>query len=79
MAARHNRSPICAARQLGGFVSVLAQRDRCGEGLVFRISHMSAAGDVAFLSSAVLIEDQANGAARVLAEFVGAKEIKLAP
>jgi hypothetical protein len=75
------RYPIHAAdvRQLGGAVSVHTARDRCDDEPVFRVSHVSAGGDLAYLSTAVLTEDQASGAARVLAEFVGAREVKLAP
>jgi len=67
------RNPIFAAdiRQLGGVVSVHTARDRCGGEPVFRVSHVSGGGDVAFLSMAIMIEDHANAAARVLAEFVG--------
>jgi hypothetical protein len=81
MAAHVRRNPIFAAdiRQLGGVVSVHTQRDRCGEGSVFRVSHISAGGDVAFTSAPILLEDHAAAAARVLGEFVDAREIKLAP
>jgi hypothetical protein len=36
-------------------------------------------GDVAFLSMPMMLEDHAAAAARVLAEFVAAQEVKLAP
>jgi hypothetical protein len=75
------RHPIYAAdiRQLGGTVSVSAQRDRCGEEPVFRVSHVSAGGDIAFISAPILIEDHAAAASRVLGEFVGVREVKLVP
>jgi hypothetical protein len=57
---------------------VHTDRDRCDGAPIFRVGHISGGGDVAFLSMAVLLEDQAN-AARVLAEFVDAREVKLAP
>jgi hypothetical protein len=69
------RTPLFASdiRQLGGVVSVQADRDRCDGEPIFRVSHVSGGGDVAFVSMAILLEDHANAAARVLAEFVGAK------
>jgi hypothetical protein len=75
------RTPVYAAdiRRLGGTVSVHPSRDRCDGSPVFRVGHISRGGDVAFLSMAVALEDQANAAARVLAEFVDAREVKLAP
>jgi hypothetical protein len=79
--ARPYRSPIYAAdiRDLGGVVSVHTCKDRCDGTPVFRVGHVSGGGDIAFLSMAVLLEDQANAAARVLGEFVNAREVKLAP
>jgi hypothetical protein len=81
MATRPFRNPIYAAdlRQLGGVVSVHTARDRCGDETVFRVGHVSAGGDVQFLSMPVMLEDHATAAARVLAEFVDAREVKLAP
>jgi hypothetical protein len=75
------RSPIFAAdiRQLGGVVSVHTARDRCGGEPVFRVGHVSAGGDVQFLSMPVMLEDHAAAAARILAQFVNAKEVNLAP
>jgi hypothetical protein len=75
MAGHARRNPIYAAdiRQLGGVVSVHTGRDRCGGEPIFRVSHISGGGDVAFLSMPMMLEDHANAAARVLAEFVGAK------
>jgi hypothetical protein len=77
--ARARRNPIYAAdiRQLGGVVSVHAARDRCGGEAVFRVGHVSSGGDVAFLSTSMMLEDHAAAAARVLAEFVDAREVKL--
>jgi hypothetical protein len=79
--AHARRNPIYAAdiRQLGGVVSVHTARDRCGGEAVFRVGHVSAGGDVQFLSMPVMLEDHAAAAARVLAEFVSAGEIKFAP
>ena len=79
--AQARRKPIFAAdiRQLGGVVSVHPSRDRCGGDPVFRVGHVSGGGDVVFLSMPIMLEDQAAAAARVLAEFVNSKEIKLAP
>jgi hypothetical protein len=75
------RNPIFAAdiRQLGGVVSVHTARDRCGDEPVFRVGHVSSGGDVAFLSMPMMLEDHAAAAARVLAQFVSAQEVKLAP
>jgi hypothetical protein len=75
------RNPIFAAdiRQLGGVVSVHTTRDRCGGEPVFRVGHVSGGGDVAFLSMPVMLEDHANAAARVLAEFVGGTTASIVP
>jgi hypothetical protein len=77
--ANARRHPIYATdiRQLGGVVSVHTARDRYGGEAVFRVGHVSAGGDVAFLSLPVMLEDHA--AAAALAEFVSAREVKLAP
>jgi hypothetical protein len=74
----HARRNPTYNRQLGGVVSVHTQRDRCGEEPVFRVSYISAGGDVQFLSLPVMLEDHAAAAARVLAEFVGAREMPVA-
>jgi hypothetical protein len=81
MAGHARRNPIYAAdiRQLGGVVSVHADRNRCDGEAIFRIGHISAGGDVQFLSLPVMLEDHATAAARILGQFVNAKEIKLAP
>jgi hypothetical protein len=76
---RARRNPIFASdiRQLGGVVSVHHSRDRCGGEPVFRVGHVSGGGDVVFLSMAIMLEDHATAAARVLAEFVGS-EVRIA-
>ena len=81
MAGHARRNPIYAAdiRQLGGIVSVHTGRDRCDGEPIFRVGHISAGGDVQFLSLPVMLEDHAAAAARILGQFVNAKEIKLAP
>jgi hypothetical protein len=81
MAGHARRNPIFAAdiRQLGGVVSVHTDRDRYDGEPVFRVGHISGGGDVAFLSMPMMLEDHAAAAARILGQFVNAKEIKLAP
>jgi hypothetical protein len=81
MAARQYRNRIFAAdiRQLRGVVSVHTDRNRCDGEPVFRVGHVSAGGDIAFVSQPIMLEDQATAAARVLAEFVDAREVKFAP
>jgi hypothetical protein len=81
MAGHARRNPIFAAdiRQLGGVVSVHTARDRCGGETIFRVGHVSGGGDVAFLSQPMMLEDHAAAAARVLAEFVSAREVTFAP
>jgi hypothetical protein len=79
---RHaRRNPIYASdiRQLGVVVSVHTSRDRCDGEPIFRVGHVSAGGDIQFLSMPVMLEDHAAAAARILGQFVNAKEIKLAP
>src|SRR5450631_3983978 len=66
-------------RQFGVVVSVHTTRDRCGGEPIFRVGHVSGGGDIAFLSLPMMLEDHAAAAARVLAEFVDAREVKLAP
>jgi hypothetical protein len=68
-----------ADRRLGGVVSVHTDRNRCDGEPVFRVGHISAGGEVAFLSMPMMLEDHAAAAARVLAEFVHAREVTLAP
>jgi hypothetical protein len=81
MAGIARRNPIYASdiRRLGGVVSVHTDRNRCDGEPVFRVGHVSRGGDVVFLSMPIMLEDQAAAAARVLAQFVSAGEIKLAP
>ncbi len=66
--------PIFAAdiRRLGGVVIVSPLRDPSGGEPGFSVSHISRGGDCAFRSRGLGDEDQANAAARVLAEFTGA-------
>jgi len=66
-------------RQLGAVVSVPTDRNRSHGEPIFRDSHINGGGDVAFLSMAILLEDHSTAAARVLGEFVSAREVKLAP
>jgi hypothetical protein len=75
------RRPVFTSdvRSLGGVVSVHMARDRCGGEPVFRVGHVSAGGDVQFLSMPMMLEDHAAAAARILAQFVNAKEVNLAP
>ena len=81
MAGHARRNPIYAAdvRRLGGVVSVHTGRDRGDGEPIFRVGHVSAGGDVQFLSLPVMLEDHAAAAARILGQFVNAKEIKLVP
>lgn len=74
------RSPIFAGdiRRLRGIVSVHQQFDRATGEAVYRVSHVSGGGDVAFTSAPISIQDHADAAARILGEFVGAREVKLA-
>ena len=67
-------SPIFASqvRQLGGVVTVAPLRDPSGGEPLFAVSHISRGGDCAFRSRGLADEDQADAAARVLAEFTGA-------
>jgi hypothetical protein len=67
------QQPVFASdvRQLGGVVTVSPVRDPSGGEQTFTVSHISRGGDCAFASRAIVDEDQANAAARVLAEFVG--------
>jgi hypothetical protein len=74
-----NRIFSADVRELGGVVSVHTDRNRCDGELVFRVSHISGGGDVAFLSLPIVLEDHAAAAARVLGQFVNAKEVKLGP
>jgi hypothetical protein len=78
--AQARRNPVFAAdiRQLGGVVSVHPSRDRCGGDPVFRVGHVSGGGDVVFLSMPMMLEDHAAAAARVLGEFVNAREVQVA-
>lgn len=74
------RNPIFSAdiRRLRGVVSVLQQRDRYTGESVFLVSHLSGGGDLSFTSTPISVQDHAEAAARILGEFVGAREVKLA-
>lgn len=74
---RRNRILASDVRRLRGVVSVHAQTDRCSAEPIFRVTHISAGGDVAFTSSPISLEDHAAAAARVLGEFVDAREVKV--
>lgn len=80
-AARAFRPAIYAShvRQIGGVVSVHTSRDRCDGTPVFRVGHISRGGDVVFLSLPMMLEVEANAAAKVLGQFVNAGEVELAP
>jgi hypothetical protein len=62
---RYNAAYAAKIRQHGGVVSVHTVRNRCGGDPFFRVGHLLGTGDPA--------------AARVLGEFVSAREVKLAP
>ncbi len=71
---RRTRHAVFASdiRCLGGVVTVVADRDRSECQTMFRVSHVSRGGDIAFRSGPIHDADQADAAARVLAEFTGA-------
>jgi hypothetical protein len=79
-ASNARRNPIFAAdvRQLGVVVSVHTDRNHPNGEPIFRVSHIRGGGDVVFLSMAILLEDHATAAAKVLGEFVSAREVKFA-
>lgn len=79
--ARPYRAPVFPShlRDLRGQVSVHAVRDRVDGSPVFRVSHVSRGGDITFTSLPIAEQSQADAAARVLAEYFGAEEIKLDP
>lgn len=70
----NRRRPICATdiRGLGGVVTVQPTRSRTDAEEFLVVSHVSRGGDVAFRSGPIHDPDQADAAARVLADFVGA-------
>jgi hypothetical protein len=72
------RRAIFAAdiRRLGGVVTVAAGWNPAEGESAFRVSHVSGGGDVAFQSLPITDEDHAATAARVLAEFTGAKVLR---
>jgi hypothetical protein len=59
-------------RRLGGVVTVAPLRDPSGGEPSFAVNHVSRGGDCAFRLRGLADEDQANAAARALAEFTGA-------
>lgn len=59
-------------RNLGGVVTVQSTRSRTEAEEFLVVSHISRGGDVAFQSGPIHDLDQADAAARVLADFVGA-------
>ena len=68
------KRPICSTdiRGLGGVVTVQPTRSRTDGDEFLVVSHISRGGDVAFCSGPIRDPDQADAAARVLAEFTGA-------
>jgi hypothetical protein len=72
MAGHARRNPISSFRQHGGLVSITPIRDRMGEGgEAFSVSYHSPTGDLVWLSPRIAFEDQADAAARCLADFTG--------
>jgi hypothetical protein len=72
MAGHARRNPVASIRQFGGLVSVTPIRDRLGEGSeAYSVSYHSPGGDLAWLSPRLASEDQADAAARCLADFTG--------
>jgi hypothetical protein len=69
---RRNAIFASDAGRLGGVVTVAPGRDRVSSEPIYRVSHVSAGGDVAFQSLPICDEDRAIEAAKVLAEFTGA-------
>lgn len=69
------RYPIFAAdvRRLGGVVTIKPGRSRTDAEQFLIVTHLSRGGDIAFQSSPIHDPDQADAAACVLAQFVGAK------
>lgn len=59
-------------RHLGGIVTVQSTRSRTEAEEFLIVSHVSRGGDLAFRSAPIFDVDQADAAARVLADFTGA-------
>jgi hypothetical protein len=59
-------------RRLGGVVTVQSTRNRTEAEAYLIVSHVSRGGDIAFRSGPIHDPDQADAAARVLADFTGA-------
>lgn len=78
---RPYRPPVFPShiRELHGAVSVIADRNHAGGEPVYRVSHISGGGDISFVSRPIVLRDHADAAARVLAEYFQAKEVKLDP
>jgi hypothetical protein len=72
MAGHARRNPVSSMRHRGGLVTITSVRDRLGEGSeAYSVSYHSAGGDIAWLSPQIASEDQADAAARCLADFTG--------
>jgi hypothetical protein len=72
MAGYAHRNPLSGIRRSGGLVSVTPIRDRLGEGSeTYSVAYHSPGGDLAWLSPRLSSEDQADAAARCLADFTG--------
>jgi hypothetical protein len=72
MAGQARRNPVSTMRHCGGLVTVTPVRDRLGEGSeAYAVSYHSPGGDLAWLSPRLASEDQADAAARCLADFTG--------
>jgi hypothetical protein len=72
MAGYARRNQVSSIRRFGGLVSVTPVRDRLGEGNeAYSVSYHSPSGDIAWLSPQIASEDQADAAARCLADFTG--------
>jgi hypothetical protein len=70
--AQGRRNPVSIIRHYGGLVTVTPIRDQSGEGSeAYSVSYHSSAGDLAWLSPRLASEDQADAAARCLADFTG--------
>jgi hypothetical protein len=72
MAEYAHRNPLSGIRRCGGLVTITPIRDRLGEGSeAYSVSYHSPGGDLAWLSPRIASEDQADAAARCLADFTG--------
>jgi hypothetical protein len=75
---RRYRPPVFPShiRELRGAVSVVADRDRTDGSPIYRVSHISGGGDISFLSEPIALQDHADAAARVLAEYFQAQKVE---